>query len=216
MYNNGEDILLKDLTSDFIDQFEDYVRDFRKKRYNGAIKHCLNIKRILDKAVEDGKIESNPFKHYNSKYEDVPPVYLDENYLHTLIKSKIKKPEHLLVRDLFLFQCYTGIGFDAMLHLNAADIIEDDKGRKCNLQLKHPSDLVKVVPLVPMLPQAIAILEKYTHSSPEDVFKPTFPALKLYDYNKYLKQVAFFACINKKLNSLVARATFSKISETVV
>ncbi len=210
---NGKDIFLKDLTSTFLTDFEQYLKVYECNKHSTAARHCLNLKRIIGYAVDDSKLQSNPFKNYRGKYDHITLVYLDENDLHTLINSKIKNPAHLLARDLFLFQCYTGLGFNAMLKLNAADIIEV-KGRKCNIQLKHPSDLVKVVQLEPMLPQAVAILEKYAHNSPNDFFKPTFPGLTLYDYNKHLKKVAFFACMKKKLNTLTARNTFNKIRES--
>jgi hypothetical protein len=43
----GEDIVLKNLTSSFIFDFEEFLKVYERNNHNTAIKHCLNLKRII-------------------------------------------------------------------------------------------------------------------------------------------------------------------------
>jgi integrase len=207
----GEDIVLKNLTSSFISDFEEFLKIDERNNHNTAIKHCLNLKRIIGEAKEIGLIENNPFDYYSIKYKEVIPVYLDENDLQTLVKAKIKKPNHLLARDLFLFQCYTGFGFNEMLSLSAAEIIEDNNGRKCKIKTQNSSILGGENVVFPMLSKAIDILEKYVKTVSSDLSAPLLPNITLYEYNKCLKELAFYSCFNKKLNTQIAKNTYRKI-----
>jgi len=211
----GEDIVLKNLTSSFIFDFEEFLKVYERNNHNTAIKHCLNLKRIIGEAKEIGLIENNPFDHYSIKYKEVITIYLDENDLQTLEKAKIKKTNHLLARDLFLFQCYTGFGFNGMLSLSSAEIIEDNKGRKCKIKTQNSSILGGEIVIIPMLPQAIEILEKYGKTVTYDLSAPLLPNITLYKYNKCLKELAFYSCFDKKLNIQIAKNTYRKIFSSI-
>jgi hypothetical protein len=65
------------------------------------------------------------------------------------------------------------------------------------------------VTVIPTVPLGSSNNKQIPHSLPNDVFKPTFPSLSLYECKKYLKEDAFFVCMKKKLNSLIAKNTFN-------
>lgn len=55
-----DDILLREITTKFIMDFDHYLRVQDKNQHNTAVKYCLNLKRVLNVAVLQGMIPINP------------------------------------------------------------------------------------------------------------------------------------------------------------
>ena len=54
---------------------------------------------------------SRPFLGYSSKFVEVNRGFLDEEELSRLQNKELKIERIVLVRDVFLFSCYTGLSF---------------------------------------------------------------------------------------------------------
>jgi integrase len=63
------------------------------------------------------------------------------------------------VKDIFLFSCYTGLSYSDVEKLTVSDISTGIDGEKWVFTTRTKTDTATRVPL---LPQALAILEKYS------------------------------------------------------
>ena len=99
-------------------------------------------------------------------------------------------------RDMFIFQCYTGMAYADMMAFRL------DKCQKDGDVLTYSAPRVKtgVWFYIQILPKALAIAQKYGGSMPK-VHNETF--------NKKLKDIAKEAGIAKKLTTHVGRHTFA-------
>lgn len=137
-----DDIYLKDLKVDFIIDFDHYLRVKDQNQHNTAVKYCLNLKKVINDAVLKGMMKDNPFQSYKTVYKDTPQVYLQYDEVLLLENYDLKKNNHILVRDLFLFQCYTGLAYTDLTTLSKKDFSVDEKGRMWIIKQRQKTGIV--------------------------------------------------------------------------
>jgi integrase len=201
----NRNILLKKVSAKLIMDFDNYLRAHDNNQHNTAVKYCLNLKRILNVAVMQELIPVNPLNKYKTVYKDTQQVYLSENEVLKIKKARLTKPNHLLVRDLFIFQCYTGLAYTDVIKLEVKDIIIDPKGKKWIIKARQKTGIVSTIPL---LPKSLELLEKYLNGKTKG---PIFPHYSIQKYNQYIAEIGDLVGINKKLSSHVGRRTFGNI-----
>jgi site-specific recombinase XerD len=204
---NKKDILLRDLTAKFIVEFDHYLRAHDNNKHNTAVKYCINLKCVINSAVLQGILEKNPFNSYKTVYKDTQQVYLDEHEVMAIENTRLEKAKYLLARDLFLFQCSTGLAYTDMAKLSTSDISTDTLGRKWIIKPRQKSGIVSTIPL---LPKAIELIEKYN----TDIKNQSclFPSYSIQKYNEYISEIGVLAGIHKRLSSHVGRRTFGNIA----
>jgi integrase len=201
-----KDILLRDITTKFIMDFDHYLRVHDNNQHNTAVKYCLNLKRILNVAVMQDLLPKNPLNAHKTVYKDTPQIYLSEKEVNAIEQVSLIKPSHLLVRDLFLLQCNTGLAYTDMTSLKLQDVSIDEKGRKWIIKARQKSGIISTIPL---LSKTVEIIEKYKNSTKRE--NCLFPHYSIQKYNQYIGEVGQIAGINKKLSSHVGRRTFGNI-----
>jgi len=202
-----KDILLRDLEVKFIMDFDNYLRVNDNNQHNTAVKYCINLKRIINVLLLQGKLKINPFKNYKTVYRDILQVYLEQLELAAVANVQLAKPNHLLVRDLFLFQCYTGLAYTDMVNLTVSDITVDALGRKWIIKPRQKSGIVSTIPL---MPQSLELISKYTLYRENN--KSLFPFYSIQKYNQYIGEIGNIAGVKKKLSSHVGRRTFGNVA----
>ena len=126
-------------------------------------------------------MRKNPFYGYKMEQDETDPVFLTYDELQTVMKKKFTIPRLELVRDVFVFACFTGLAF---------------------------SDVASSISNIPLLPVPLAILEKYKEH-PTCIKKGCcLPVMCNQKMNSYLKEIADFCSIKKNLTTHVARHTF--------
>lgn len=202
-----DDMYLKDLKVDFIIDFDHYLRVHDHNQHNTAVKYCLNLKKVINEAVLKGIMRDNPFQSYKTVYKDTPQVYLQYDEVVFLENFDLKKGNHILVRDLFLFQCYTGLAYTDLTTLSKKDFSVDEKGRMWIIKQRQKTGIVSYIPL---LPRAKEILERYQNNLQQK--NGLFPFYSIQKYNQYLGEIGDLAGFDKKLSSHVGRRTFGNIA----
>ena len=202
-----KDVYLRDLNVRFIMEFDHYLRTVDKNQHNTAVKYCLNLKRIINLAVLQGKMSSNPFVSYRTSYKDTPQVYLEAIEVRTIEQARLFKRNHLLTRDLFLFQCFTGLSYGDLTNLRSTEITLDSQERSWIIK---PRQKTGVVSTIPLLPAAVNILRKYSTIGIAAV--NIFPHYSIQKYNQYLGEIGDLVGIKKKLSSHVGRRTFGNLA----
>jgi integrase len=144
----------------------------------------LNLKKVINLAVLEGKMAVNPFKNYKTVYKDTPQVYLEGHEVTLIEKARLCKNNHLLVRDLFVFQCFTGVAYTDLINLKFADITVDGQQRSWIIKPRQKSGITSTIPL---LPPALELIHKYNF-----IKKSTgviFPHYSIQKYNQYLGEI---------------------------
>ena len=191
-----DDIMVKDITPMFVEDF--FVFLLESMSNNTAIQKMKQLKKILRIAVEEGHIKVSPFKTTLKKEKkEVEPLTIEE--VRKIRNKKITIERIAKIRDLFIFQCYTGLAYADMASLTAKDFVSDDKGNKWIVKNRHKT---KVLSRIPLLPMAEEILTKYDGK---------LPILTNIKFNAYLKELGDICGIKKSLHTHLARHTFATI-----
>ncbi|MEZ7516672.1 site-specific integrase [Flavobacterium frigidarium] len=200
------DIEFTDLDLEFIKDFEFYLRTERNCSNNTTLKYIANFKKIIIRALDKDIITKDPFKNFKSRKTKIikKPLTTQELY----------KPEHHLfsterlnvVRDVFIFQCYTGLAYIDSYQLKKTDIKDGIDGLKWIMSERQKSGSTTNIPL---LPQALAIIDKYKDHPLCQQRGTVLPVNSNQKMNEYLKEIANLCNFQFTLNTHMARRTFA-------
>jgi integrase len=152
------DIFLMDLKYSFVTNFELYLKTQHSCGQNSAMKHIVRLKKIVNLAMKNEWLDKDPFRNYKASYEEVNRGYLTKEELTRLEEKAFTIPRLEKVRDVFVFCCYTGFAYADVKELTPADITTGIDGEKWIITYRRKTNHRSPVPL---LPQALAIIEKY-------------------------------------------------------
>lgn len=191
-----DDILIKDITPSFIDNLFVFLLGFMSN--NTAIQKMKQVKRVIRFAVDEGYIKVSPYKiTLKKEKKEVQPLTIKE--VNAIRKKKIDIERLAKIRDLFIFECYTGLAFTDLMSLNDNDFHVDESGHKWIIKKRHKTNVVATIPLLPI---ALEILDKYNNK---------LPHMSNVKYNAYLKEIGDICGIKKNLHSHLARHTWATI-----
>ncbi|MCC4226782.1 site-specific integrase [Zunongwangia profunda] len=201
-----KDIPVEEVDHNFITGFDHYLKSEKDCAHNTAQKYIVNFKKIIRIAYANQWIEKDPFFHWKGKWKSSERKFLTEAELQAMIEHEFDIPRLELVRDTFLFSCYTGLAFADVKKLTADDIIMDINGRKW---IKTKRQKTKSLSSIPLLDVPKTLLEKYADHPRVKTGKGVLPVLTNQKSNSYLKEIADVCGIKKNLTTHLARHTFA-------
>lgn len=171
---------------------------------NTANKYHAKFKTVLLQAVKEEILPANPYLDFKLKNKTVHRDHLTQDELQRIRNLKFENPSLDKVRDIFLFSCYTGLRFTDAQDLRSQDIRSDENDHLWIYLKQKKTD----EPLaIPVLKPALEIYHKYDHL--REVTGRIIPSFVNQKVNAYLKIIADFAGVKKKLTHHVARHTFA-------
>lgn len=198
------DFKIRNVNHEFVHEMDYYMRSIRKCSNNTTVKYLKNFRKIIKLAIANSWMEKDPFVNYKMKLEKTDRGYLTFNELNDIIQKNFVIKRLDQVRDVFVFQCFTGLAYCDTYKLTSRNILKDDNGVLWINAKRTKTD----TPIhVPILPIAEKILNKYS-SSNEDIEK-LLPVLTNQKMNAYLKEIADLCGIEKRLSCHLARHTFA-------
>lgn len=205
--NGFKDIQIDKVNSRYIYNLESFLKfesEYKGKlgiKNNSTVKYFKNLKTICNYALKMELIEKNPFNLYGGKIKEVETCFLTEEELERIENKDFKIDRLERVKDMFLFSCYTGYAPVDALKLTRKNIIQDANK---NLWIKTNRQKTESSSNVPLLPQAIRIINKYQFES-----ETLLPKISNQKMNAYLKEIAEIVGLDKNLTWYVARHTFA-------
>ncbi len=200
------DYQLKKLNLEFIDRFDLYLRNARSIGNNTTVKYCQNLRAVIAMGLKHDWLTVDPFRHYEGKLVEVETIYLNDEEL-AAIENKVFSLDRLnVVKDLFLFSCYTSYSPCDVMNLEREDVINHIDGEKWIFTDRQKTHIKSDVML---LPPALAIIEKYRNHPECLVTGSLLPGRSNQKLNAYLKEIAVLCGINKNLHYYVGRHTFA-------
>lgn len=206
------DINLSKINYKFIVDFEYFLRHFKPSDdpqpigNNGIMKHQQRLKKVLNLGVRMEWVRKNPFDAYELRFKKFDRGYLELDEL-VKIENKIFKIERLqLIKDLFIFSCYTGLPYIDAMNLTPTDLVTGIDGQ---IWINTRREKTQVPVRVPLLPIAYEIVEKYK-TKPKAISRGSvFPLISNQKLNSYLKEIGDLCQIEKNLTFHLARHTFA-------
>ena len=203
---NISDISIEKIDYSFIMEYEFYLRSVRKCANNTAVKYIKNFHKIINICLANGWLTKDPFANYKSKVKEVIREYLTEREIQDLMEKELVSDRLELVRDIFIFSCFTGLAYIDVKQLSNDNIVLGIDGDKWINKNRQKTDTSSRIPI---LPTAQFIIDKYANHPVcvnEDKLLPIFSNQKM---NAYLKEIATVCGINKELTFHIARHTFA-------
>lgn len=206
------DILLSELDYSFVIGFEDFLRSYIPKSgqskigNNTAMKHIKRLRRMVTLAYQMEWIDRDPFVNYKIKIEKKEREFLTSEELQSIENLSSKIERLVVVKDLFVFSCYTGISYSDIVRLTTVNLVKGIDG----LSWISAKRIKTGTPFkISLLPKASFLIDKYKNNfrtSNNDILLPKLSNQKL---NSYLKELADLCGINKNLTFHMARHTFA-------
>lgn len=207
---NVEDIPIRDVTSGTIDDFEHFLRMRKGCANNAAVRYVRCVKNAMRYALAHKWITHDPFIGKKYQRTHTERQFLTEPELKAVMELDLKDiPRLEIVRDTFVFCCFTGLAFCDIKSLLRSNITTDTEG---NTWIRKAREKTGEMSIIPMLAVPRHIAEKYATNPvviQKDVVLPVITNQKM---NAYLKEIADLARIEKHLTTHLARHTFASLS----
>jgi site-specific recombinase XerD len=199
-------MFLSELSYQFIIDFERFLRTQKSMGNNTVMKHIERLRKMVSLAFKMEWIAKDPFINFEAKYEKKERTFLTIEELQAIENKKFNIPRLQLIKDLFVFSCYTGLSYGDVMKLTYQNLcIGIDKKQWIYSQREKTSIPVKI----PLLSKAMLIIEKYKRH-PTSINKETlFPTISNQKLNSYLKEIADVCGIPKNITFHMARHTFA-------
>jgi site-specific recombinase XerD len=193
---NLTDINIEKIDHAFIMEYEFYLRSERKCANNTAVKYIKNFHKIMNQCLANGWLKKDPFVNYKAKVKEVVREFLSEAEIEEMMNKKFVSERLELVRDIFVFSCFTGLAY--------IDVGID--GDRWIFKNRQKTDTASKIPLLPM---AQEIIDKYAEHPVCQNENRLLPILTNQKMNAYLKEIADICEIKKELTFHIARHTFA-------
>lgn len=200
---NISDISLKEINLMFLSDFEVHLLTTCGCNANTTAKFMQFFKRIIIIAKNNGWIYNDPFANYKIRIARVDRGYLTQEQLDIIIGKEFIPKRLELVRDIFIFSCYTGLAYIDVKNLRQKHIRTSFDG---NLWVMTKRQKTNVQSNIPLLDLAKQILEKYKGTLPDEKVLPILSNQKM---NAYLKEIGDLCGIEQNLTFHLARHTFA-------
>jgi len=196
-----KDIPLEKINLQFLNEFEYYLKTEQNQCQSTINKAIQRFRKLIKIAIAEGFLEKDPFMLYKPKKVKKEIIFLTREELKTVEKASLSQARLSLVKDLFIFCCYTGLAYNEMAYLEKQNIQIGFDGINW-IQMKREKTQRQIS--IPILPQAQEIINKYLGTT-----NRTFPTISNQKFNSYLKEIADITGINKRLTHHTARKTFA-------
>ena len=197
MKNISKDKLRFDkITPQFYDKFLALLINQKNMLNNTAYKMISFLKTFMIWANTNNFTDNTSHKSFKGKTEQNEVIYLTNDELEHLYTMKIENERLDRVRDVFVFQCCTGVRYGDIENISREDI----KGNTWHLRTQKTKDIIEV----PLTDKPLSILAKYS-----GLEKP-LPIISNQKMNRYVKELCNKAGINDKVKIVQYQGTERK------
>lgn len=186
-----------DLTKANITLFDEFLRGRGIKDTTLYNYHKFN-KVYINEAIRFGLIHDSPYTGIKlNRGKSNKRKYLTAEEMYLLKECDIPDEKISRARDLFLFQCYTGLSYSDLYKFDFERDVIDKDGKFVIFDRRQKTNEDYYIVL---LSPAMEILRRHDYH---------LPRLSNQKYNDYIKVAASYAHIGKELSSHAARHTFA-------
>jgi site-specific recombinase XerD len=200
------DVFLDELDYQFITNYDLYLRSELNNVQNTVSKSISFLKKIIHYSIYNGWLEKDPFTSFRCPYKDPERDFLTEDELDRMQSKNIEINRLSIVRDMYVFSCFTGLPFSDIEKLTPGDISIGIDGGKWIVYNRTKTGNRAPIPLLPI---PLGIIEKYRNYQVNVSKGRLLPVYSNQKLNAYLKELADICKIDKELTFHTARHTFA-------
>lgn len=199
-----EDIPFRELKREFIEKYVVYLSTVRGMLPGTLPNAIKKLKLMTYTAFKNGWIASDPFAGFRvaAKYRD--RRFLSESELQAVMDVQVPNYKTAIVRDIFVFCCFTGLAYVDVQKLSHDDIHTDDRGDMWIIDNRAKTGTQFRVKLRPV---AKELVERYRRLKLPD--NKVFPVKDCDSMDMSLRHVARHAGLSFNPTMHVARHTFA-------
>ncbi len=191
---------------DFIRSYALWLKTERHCNHNSTMKYLANFKKIVFICLKNGWIAKDPFLGFKITKREVERPILTKIELQEMMAKNFITERLNLVKDIFIFSCYTGLAYADVQKLKRTELIVGVDGEKWISTKRQKTDTPSRIPILPV---ASELLDKYKNHPQCEIKDRLLPVLSNQKMNAYLKEIADACGINKNLTFHIARHTFA-------
>ncbi|EJL74334.1 site-specific integrase [Chryseobacterium populi] len=206
---NKDDLEFRELNYEFVKDYEFFLKTVKKCANNTALKYITQFKKIVLGAVAKEIIPKDPFALFKGKKTKQKKQPLSRGELDRLENKQFSTDRLSVVRDIFVFQCYTGLAYIDVYQLKKEDIKDGLDGKPWIMSSRQKTQKSGSNIDVPLLPKALEIIDKYKDSPICASRGSVLPVKSNQKMNEYLKEIGVLCGITSSLNTHKARRTFA-------
>ena len=202
-----EDLAFGQLNEHLAYEFQEYVLKDKGLAVDTARHYLAILKKICRLAFKEGHSEKRYFVNFKLPKENrKAPRALNREDFEKIRDLEIpaSRVTHNIARDLFLFACYTGVPYADAVSITDDNIYTDDNGA---LWLKYLRKKNEHLGRVKLLPEAIALIEKYRSNERKELF----PMIHHPNLRRHMKGLRDLAGIKTDLVYHMGRHTFGSL-----
>jgi site-specific recombinase XerD len=203
------DMPIDKLDYGFLTDYEHWLKSVRNCQHNTAMKYLSYFKKIVRICIKKKWLNGDPFVDFKMTRRRKRRIVLSQIDLSNMAAKQFSSERLVVVRDIFLFSCFTGLAYADVAKLKKTDMFTGIDGYKwisCKRKKTERNDSASNIPL---LPAAEAIVNKYSND-PMCVEKGlVLPVRSNQKMNEYLKEIADLCEIKIPLTFHIARHTFA-------
>lgn len=201
-----DDIPLSSVDRKFITELDQYFRGVLKSQNNTVLKNMQQLKTVLRVCKLNDWMRHDPFEFYLFKFKETFREFLTMEEIQKLALCDGLSQGLEEVRDVFLFQCWTGLAHADLYKLKPQNVrTEADGVRWLYLQRTKTTAMVHV----PLLPMSEKILNKYSSHAKCLEKGNLLPVTQNQPMNRALKKLGELAGITKSISTHMGRHTFA-------
>ncbi|MBP3615244.1 MAG: site-specific integrase [Bacteroidaceae bacterium] len=202
-----EDLAFGQLNEHLAYEFQEYVLKDKGLAVDTARHYLAILKKICRLAFKEGHSEKRYFVNFKLPKENrkAPRALSREDFEKIRdLEIPASRVTHNIARDLFLFACYTGVPYADAVSITGDNIYTDDNGA---LWLKYLRKKNEHLGRVKLLPEAIALIEKYRSNERKELF----PMIHHPNLRRHMKGLRDLAGIKTDLVYHMGRHTFGSL-----
>ena len=200
------DIDIRKISYQFVTDYEFWLKTVRHCDHNTTLKYLNNFKKIINICLKNGWLTRDPFIGFKRTKKEVTKEYLTKEELSRIAECLCIASRIEMVRDIFLFSCYTGLAYADVKKLSHSEIVIGIDGERWIFTNRQKTESLSRIPL---LPPALEIIDKYRDYPAKKTSDLILPVLSNQKMNAYLKEIADLCGIKKNLTYHTARHTFA-------
>ena len=202
-----KDMSLKELNPVVVQDYKNFLMTDVNMCNNTAVKTMKTFRTVILHGIKLGVIHKDPFVGVHFHMEKVDRGFLTDEEISAIMTKHFDLPRLELVRDLFIFSCFTGLAY-----IDVKALTYDKIMRLADVDWIISKRVKTVTPINVVLSDgAKRIIEKYK-DYPKKKKGHVFPVFSNQKTNQYLKEIATACGIDKELTFHMARHTFATLT----
>ncbi|MDR2917939.1 MAG: site-specific integrase, partial [Tannerella sp.] len=166
---NRSDIALKEIQPAFITDFEFFLRMDKGCDTNTVWIYMMPLRKMITLAVNHGWLHRDPFWEYEIAPEEKDRGFLSADEIKSLMDMKFRRTKRALVRDMFIFCCFTGLSFRDLRNLTTENLQIAFDGKPWIITRRQKTGVQSNIRLLDI---PLKIIEKYRGTAKGDRLLP--------------------------------------------